>query len=136
MNQEGTVMNQEGIHREGSEKLQDTVIVNRIVGRILYLGSVVSILLMAAGLVLYLLKSAPGEGERILGFRQALAGAWAFEPLALMNLGIIVLLLTPFLRVIGAFLSFLLVEKDFTYALISLGVLIILTVSLILPGLG
>lgn len=69
-----------------------------------------------------------------MGLRQALAGAVGLEPVALMTLGILVLLLTPFLRVVAVFFSFMLIEKDFRYTLVSMGVLMVLAASLVIPG--
>jgi len=54
------------------------------------------------------------------------------EPTALIYLGILVMMFTPFLRVMVAGFSFL-VEGDVKYALVALGVLIIL-LSTILPA--
>lgn len=109
--------------------------VNRIISMVLVVSSGVSMLLMAAGLGLFLVKQEPVfSGARAVGLTEALTGALHLEPLALMALGIIILISTPFLRVIGVFFSFWFIEKDKVYALISLGVLAILTVSLFVPG--
>ncbi len=113
---------------------RDGMNVNRIIANILRLGSVISAILMLAGLFLFLVKGYPQQEAHILGFPQALAGSLALEPVALMTLGIVILLLTPLLRVVGAFFAFLLFEKDWKYALISLGVLLILSASLFVPG--
>ena len=111
--------------------------VEKIIVGVLQLGSGVSAALMIAGLGLFLAHSGTGPnlpGPGFMGFRQSLTGVLSLQPMALMTLGIMVLLLTPFLRVVGAFLSFSLVEKDFKYALISFGVLLILTASFFVPG--
>jgi len=52
------------------------------------------------------------------------------NPLSFLNLGILVMMLTPLFRVMTAILSFFL-EKDYKYVLIACGVLIILLVSII-----
>jgi uncharacterized membrane protein len=52
------------------------------------------------------------------------------NPLSFLNLGILVMMLTPLFRVMTAALSFFL-EKDYKYVLIACGVLIILLVSII-----
>ncbi len=114
---------------------QDTVSINKIIVTVLRWGSGVSIILMAAGLGLFLINGCSAANTYFTGFHQVLTGVLAFDPAALMTGGIICLLLTPFLRVAGAFLSFLLIEKDKPYALISLGVLIILVISLFIPEL-
>lgn len=55
------------------------------------------------------------------------------EPIAIINLGILVMMLTPFLRVVVAVFSFF-GERDFKYAIVALGVMIILLFT-ILPSL-
>jgi uncharacterized membrane protein len=52
------------------------------------------------------------------------------NPLAFLNLGILVMMFTPLFRVMTAGFSFFL-EKDYKYVLIACGVLIILLVSII-----
>ncbi|MHB9094372.1 MAG: DUF1634 domain-containing protein [Eubacteriales bacterium] len=117
--------------------MQATVKAEKIIVNILRLGSGLSVVLMAAGIGLFLARGNFGLGiphVGFMGFRRALTGSLVLEPEPLMSLGIIVLLLTPFFRVVGALVTFLLVEKDYKYALISLGVLVILTVSFFVPG--
>ncbi len=111
--------------------------INRILAVLLRTGSALSVVLMAAGLALALAADEGLEGQRAVGqgFLQVITGVMAFKPMAVMTLGILVLLFTPFLRVIAAFLSFLLIEKDIKYSLISFGVLLIMTLSLLVPGL-
>lgn len=52
------------------------------------------------------------------------------EPNAIINLGILVMMFTPFLRVIVASLSFF-AEKDFKYAIIAFGVMVILLFTIV-----
>jgi len=110
--------------------------INRILALLLRTGSVLSVALMAAGLAFALAADGGLEGQRAAGqgFLQVIAGVMALNPMALMTLGILALLFTPFLRVIAAFLSFLLIEKDIKYSLISFGVLMIMILSLLIPG--
>lgn len=108
----------------------------KLVAGVLRLGSILSIILMAAGLGLFLLKGGqPGFQEVGLAVISRLpAGVLALEPFSLMTLGVIVLMLTPFLRVVATLISFLTVERDLKYVLISLGVLVILVFSFFVPG--
>ena len=108
---------------------------NKTTVTILRVVSVVSIGLMGAGLGLFLAGGQTIAGAHFMGFRRAFSGALSLQPVALMTMGIIILLVTPSIRVIGALFSFLFVEKDVRYALISLGVLVILAASLFIPGL-
>lgn len=107
---------------------------NRTTVTILRIVSVISIGLMGAGLVLFLAGGQTIAGAHFMGFRRVFSGALSFQPVALMTMGIMILLVTPSIRVIGALFSFLFVEKDVRYALISLGVLVILAASLFIPG--
>jgi uncharacterized membrane protein len=52
------------------------------------------------------------------------------NPMSFLNLGILVMMLTPLFRVMTAAFSFFL-EKDYKYVLIASGVLIILLVSIL-----
>ena len=107
-------------------------------GIVLRVFSGTSVVLMAAGLVLF---AASGGDVAVTGtidippISHILAGALALEPLSLMAMGIVVLLLTPFARVAGASVTFM-VKKDWRYALISLGVMIVLVLSLLVPGIS
>ncbi|WP_418791708.1 DUF1634 domain-containing protein [Phosphitispora sp. TUW77] len=110
--------------------------INRILEILLRAGSVLSIVLMAGGMVL-LLASDGGLNEQRLeghGFVQLIAGVIALNPIDIMTFGILVLLFTPLLRVIGAFFSFL-IKKDIKYSVISFGVLLIMILGLLVPGL-
>lgn len=106
-----------------------------IIAGVLGLGSGLSIMLMAAGLGLLLAKGETGKFQGAgLSLNALLMGAAALEPAAIMTLGVIMLLFTPMLGVVAAGVSFLLFERDIKFALISLGVLVILTVSIFIPG--
>lgn len=108
----------------------------KIIVKILRLGSGLSIALMIAGLGLFLAKGGSVELQKagFAGLHSLLAGVATLEPISIMTLGVIVLLLTPMFRVIAAVFSFLIIERDIKYALISLGVLVILAVSFFVPG--
>lgn len=62
--------------------------------------------------------------------RLTLAGG--FRPRLFINLGILVLMLTPYLRVLASMVYFAFVEKNGKYALFTAFVLSVLTYSLIL----
>ncbi len=109
---------------------------NRVISLVLKVSSGLSMFLMAVGLVLFLSKpeqmsSRTGE----VPFREVLAGALQLEPLEMMTLGIIILISTPFLRVAGAFFSFLFIERDKVFGFVALGVLAVLVFGLFIPGL-
>lgn len=112
---------------------------NRIISNILRYGSYLSILFMILGLVLFVLQgSSTGQELREIPTQtvlEALGGLFGLDPIAFMTVGIIALLVTPFLRVLGLFVIYLFVEKDKLYAMISFGVLVILIISMLIPGL-
>jgi uncharacterized membrane protein len=103
------------------------------VGNILLIGSYSAALLLLAGLII-LLFSAPTPAAQLeskpLSFSLLFSHLEEKNPLVLLNLGILLMMLTPLFRVITAGFSFFL-EKDYKYALVASGVLIILLASII-----
>jgi len=94
---------------------------------ILRYGSLASTLLMALGLLLILVRGAvatPGGALPILP-RMLFAGLAHFDPLAITESGVLLLLLTPIFRIVAAAVSFGL-EHNYRYVLISLGVLAVI----------
>lgn len=110
---------------------------SRKMGIVLRIFSGASAVFMAFGMALFIAR---GGEAAVTGkidvppFGQVLAGVLSLEPVAFMVLGIVILLLTPFMRVVGAVVSFV-VKKDWRYALISLGVMTILLLGLFVHGL-
>ena len=110
---------------------------DKAISTVLKISSGFSIALMVSGLALFLSRGRQAgltSDVRTTGLTEALTGIFQLDPVAFMTLGILILISTPLLRVAGAFFSFWLVEKDKVFALISLGVLIILAASLFVPG--
>jgi uncharacterized membrane protein len=94
---------------------------------ILRYGSLASTLVMALGLLLILVRGAvatPGSDLPILP-RMLLPRLVHFDPLAITESGILLLLLTPIFRIIVAAVSFGL-ERNYRYVWISLGVLAVI----------
>lgn len=108
----------------------------KIVAGVLRIGSTLSIILMTAGLALFLLKGGRADLEEagLAVIHRLPARVISLEPFSIMTLGVIILMVTPFARVVATLFSFLTVEKDVKYVLISLGVLVILTASFFIPG--
>ena len=52
------------------------------------------------------------------------------DPIAIISLGILLMMLTPFLRVVAAVFSFF-GERDFRYAAVALGVMVILLFAIV-----
>ncbi len=103
--------------------------VDRWVGAVLATGVVLSLAILIWGAVLYLLNPGAAEAPRtVLGIFR---GAVELNSTATINLGLLVLLSTPVVRIIAAGIAFTL-ERSYKFALISLGVLSILTISIMI----
>ncbi|HLW63887.1 MAG TPA: DUF1634 domain-containing protein [Gemmataceae bacterium] len=112
-----------------------------LVGWILLAGLLSSLALLIAGTIWQYLSAGKLEAEfKLEGSdlyhyavsiaRSALAGHW--RPQTLIALGICVLLLTPYVRVLVSMLSFLFAERNLKYTLFTLFVLCVLTYTLFL----
>ncbi len=103
------------------------------VGTILLVGSYCAAGVLALGLVILLLQPPPRDYFASLArpdFSSILSSFLEGEPIGIINLGILMMLLTPFLRVVVAFSSFL-GEKDFKYAVVAFGVMVILLFTIV-----
>jgi uncharacterized membrane protein len=100
--------------------------VDRYVGFVLTSGVIVSLTILILGAALYLAHPSAAAAPRTLS--GILKGTLALNPSATINLGLLVLLMTPIVRIIAAGIAFA-IEGAYRFALISLGVLIILTIS-------
>ncbi len=76
------------------------------------------------------LLGAPATAEPVFRFGGLLSGLAVLEPAAIGQLGLVVLVLTPILRVLTSLILFA-VERDRVYVVVSLGVLAILLASLL-----
>jgi uncharacterized membrane protein len=103
------------------------------VGNILLIGSYFAAFLLLVGLFT-LLFVARTPGAQLESKPLSLPVFFSYlkekNPLAFLNLGILVMMLTPLFRVITAGFSFFL-EKDYKYFLIASAVLIILLASIL-----
>lgn len=112
-----------------------------LVGGVLLAGVATSLVLIAAGMLWHWAATGSGRldysigGTNLVGFvvddARALA-AGSLRPRALVNLGIAVLLLTPYVRVLASLCYFALAERDWQYTAITACVLAVLTWSLLL----
>jgi uncharacterized membrane protein len=104
--------------------------VERTIRTVLLVGIAVSVGLMAVGLVLGVAR---GEAlPRAMVPISALPAALArLEPAAYVSLGLIVLVATPFVRVVGSLVAFAF-ERDRTYVLITTIVLVVMCLSVLL----
>lgn len=103
------------------------------VSNILLIGSYSAAALSLIGLfmLLFFAQTPAAKLEsKPLSFSLFLSCLKGKNPLSFLNLGILLMMLTPLFRVMTAALSFFL-EKDYKFVLIACGVLIILLVSII-----
>jgi uncharacterized membrane protein len=112
-----------------------------LVGYILSGGVVLSMLCLVTGIAWrWIATGSPGLDYQIKGmnlagfclqvFRQAAAGH--FEAHLFVNLGIALLLLTPYIRVIASVVYFAFVERNIKYTFFTAIVCAVLTYSLLL----
>ncbi|BDG61263.1 DUF1634 domain-containing protein [Caldinitratiruptor microaerophilus] len=99
-----------------------------LVGHLLRYGVALAAVIMAAGLVLLLMRSGTAPHPSVpvpTSISEVLGGLLRLDPTALIDLGLVVLILTPVLRVAASLVAFA-IERDRTYTLITLIVLIVL----------
>ena len=111
------------------------------IGSLLLAGVLLSVLLLSAGLLWRWSQGSRLSVEYSLG-THSLAGFWMqefraiarheFRPRLVINLGLVVLLMTPYVRVVTSFLFFFLVERNFKYSCFTFFVWCILTYTLFL----
>ncbi len=98
-----------------------------LVALVLRAGSYTSAVLLATGLVLAVIRPAAAIHY---GIREMLERIAAADATALMQAGILLLLITPVLRIAAAAVSFV-YERDYRYAAISVAVLLIVISSIL-----
>jgi uncharacterized membrane protein len=106
------------------------------ISAVLKWGSYLSFFLVLIGLVLYAFATPTFQVTlhiRALAMSQLARELLEFKPAALINFGLLVLMLTPIFRVIVAIFSFVL-ERDLKYTLVASGVLAILIFSLLIAA--
>ncbi|AVK62757.1 DUF1634 domain-containing protein [Lactobacillus sp. CBA3606] len=111
--------------------------VERLIGRILRIGVIVSALVIGLGLILMVMRGNGGypNGIQPTGFRTIFNGVMALKPYAVIMLGLFLLILTPTLRVVVSIYAFA-IEKDHLYVWITTLVLVILIIASVIGYLG
>ena len=103
---------------------------NDVVHRILIVGLLVSTVLLLFGLIPDLLRG-QALPAAVLPPAEALRRAVALDPAGFLSLGLLVLIFTPVVRVIGSIVVFI-SERDWLYCGVTLFVLMVMVVSVIL----
>ena len=103
----------------------------RAIALVLRYGSLISTVMIALGLALMLRRgpNLPLAADHRLRLPMLVFGLLHLDPAAVTELGILLLLLTPLFRIIVAGVSFAL-ERDLKFVLISLGVLLVVLLSI------
>lgn len=110
-----------------------------IIGGILLVGVILSACIILIGLIMLPFRPGGLTTKRIEDFPHTIPDLWAgllaLHPQAIIELGAVVLILTPFLRVAASVVTFAL-ERDRKYVVITLIVLIVLIISFLLGKAG
>ncbi len=111
------------LNQETEEKAEKAIAV------ILRYGSMVSAFVMALGVAVAFFRGGTAAMSIDAKPGALLMKAFSLDPLGVIELGILLLLLTPVFRVAVALIGFA-VERDHKYALIALGVLVVMLSSI------
>jgi uncharacterized membrane protein len=103
--------------------------IDRWVRVVLVWGMVLSVSVMLLGLLMYAL-SPTGNVEVDLSLSEIASGIARGEPIAVIDLGIVLLIATPLTRVLTALTVFL-VDREWRFVLISLLVLSVITLAIL-----
>jgi len=106
-------------------------IIEIIISNTLRIGVLLSASIIFAGLILFFIYGSGYDGTISYRLNDILNGVFTLKPFAIINLGLLLLILTPVMRVVMSLIIFIL-EKDYKYIFITLTVLTILMTSFIL----
>lgn len=114
--------------------------IETVLGNMLRFGVILSAVITAIGGVIYLVASGgnrkpgfehfTGEAPANTHLKDILSGAVHFQSRSILQLGILLLIATPVVRVLFSFFAFLL-EKDYLYVVLTLVVLCIIGFSIL-----
>jgi len=119
-------------------KLKDTDI-QSLLGKVLRAGTVISMSIVLFGGIVYMCRHGysvvnyhkfTGIPDFVQYTSRLIPGAISFKGQAIIQIGIILLIFTPIVRVVFSSIGFLL-EKDYLYSGISLLVLVIIFASML-----
>ncbi len=121
--------NKVDIHSGGeNERSNDKHDFDHVLHKLLVIGLVISVILIITGLVLALVKH-ENVPTVVPTLGTVFSQLCAWHPSGFLALGILVVIATPIMRVVGSAIAFIL-EKDWRFAAITLVVLITVTVSI------
>ncbi|MFA5312983.1 MAG: DUF1634 domain-containing protein [Methanomassiliicoccales archaeon] len=103
-------------------------VINSVLHRVLLCGMLLSLATMSLGLALYI---ADGSGDdAVIPIETLIDELAAGKPLAIVQLGILMLIATPLVRIIAALVVFA-AERDRQFVLIALVVLAMVIVAMV-----
>ncbi|WP_316826173.1 DUF1634 domain-containing protein [Pedobacter miscanthi] len=112
--------------------------VEKIVGKLLRFGVITASLVVLLGGILFLAQNGTqarpdyhlfkGEESNFITFEGIFMGLFTFKPMAIIQFGVLLLIITPIMRIVFSLFAFIL-EKDKLYVVITLIVLAIIMIS-------
>jgi len=112
--------------------------VEKVVGQLLRFGVITASLVVLLGGILLLTQSGggirpdyhvfKGEQDSYITFEGIFLGLFTFKPMAIIQFGVLLLIITPIMRIVFSLFAFIL-EKDKLYVIITLLVLGIILAS-------
>ena len=109
--------------------------VEKIVGKLLRFGVITASLVVLLGGILFLVQNGTqvrpdyhifkGEENDLITFDGIFMGLFTFKPMAIIQFGVLLLIITPIMRIVFSLFAFIL-EKDKLYVIITLIVLAII----------
>jgi uncharacterized membrane protein len=109
--------------------------VEKIVGKLLRFGVITASLVVLLGGILFLAQNGmqvrpdyhifKGEENEFITFDGIFMGLFTFKPMAIIQFGVLLLIITPIMRIVFSLFAFIL-EKDKLYVIITLIVLAII----------
>ncbi len=112
--------------------------VEKIVGQLLRFGVITASLVVLLGGILFLVQNGAGtrpdyhifkgEQDSYITFEGIFTGLFTFKPMAIIQFGVLLLIITPIMRIVFSLFAFVL-EKDKLYVIITLIVLGIILAS-------
>ncbi len=116
------------LRKEETPQTPGTRDLNEVVHQILIIGLYVSIFFMVSGLIIDLIRNRAFP-TTMLSLPEVWARLIQLRASGFFSLGLLLLILTPLLRVVGSFFVFLW-ERDWRYAGVTLVVLVVMLVSI------
>ncbi len=112
--------------------------VEKIVGQLLRFGVITASLVVLLGGILFLIQNGngprpdyhifKGEQDSYITFEGIFLGLFTFKPMAIIQFGVLLLIITPIMRIVFSLFAFML-EKDKLYVVITLLVLGVILLS-------